>query len=325
MKVLIVTPAPAASRLGNAVTASRYAAIMRSAGWGVRLARSYGEQDVDVLVALHAVKSAESIKRFRRAHPRRPIVVVLTGTDVYRDLRVNRSAWDPLELANAIVTLQPLALRDVPRRLRAKAVSIVQSALCRGGRRSRPAGRGLRVCVVGHLRAEKDPLRAAMAARLLPPSVDVRVLQAGAALDRRFALAARREMRTNHRYRWLGELSRAGTSRLLRNSDVMVLSSLMEGGANVLCEAIACGVPVFASRIAGNVGILGPRYPGLFGVRDTRALARLMQRAALDAVFLRRLRASIERLRPLVRPARERRAWLALLRKLVASSSRRST
>jgi putative glycosyltransferase (TIGR04348 family) len=316
VRILIVTPAKVGSNLGNAVTAQRFGAIFRSAKWSARVARDYDGQDVDLLVALHARKSAASIERFRHNYPERPVIVVLTGTDVYRDLRTSRSARRALELATAIVVLQPLAALKVSPRLRSRTHSIIQSAPARKPIPSPARSQVLHICVLGHLRAEKDPLRAAAAVRLLPPSALVQVTQAGAALERRFAAAARKEMQRNGRYRWVGGLPRTAATRLLRESDVMVLSSLMEGGANVLCEAIACGIPVLASRVPGNIGILGHGYPGLFRVRDTRALARLIRRFLEDRVYRTRLTRWINRRRPLVRPTRERRAWVALVRKV---------
>jgi len=240
---------------------------------------------------------------------------VLTGTDLYRDLPASAAARHALTAATAIVTLQPEAIARIPRSTRGKARSIVQSApQLRRARSERKQGEMVRMCVIGHLRPEKDPLRAARAVALLPKDCAVRVIHAGKALTPRYAATARAEMRRNRRYRWLGELSRLAARRLLCASDAMIISSVMEGGANIVSEAIACGVPILASRIPGNTGILGRRYPGLFAARNTVALASLMQRAAVDPVFLAKLGRWIDRLRPLVAPSRERGAWIALIR-----------
>jgi len=320
MRLLVVTPVRPPSTLGNAITAQRYAGFFRSAGWKVVVARDYQGEDVDVMVALHARKSAKAALAFRRTHPDRPLVVVLTGTDLYRDLPASRTARRALAAATAIVTLQPEGLRRVPPSMRGRGRSIVQSAALttQVGRRNREADRALRMCVIGHLRREKDPLRAALAVRSLPRDCEVRVIQAGRALVARYAAAARTEMRRNKRYRWLGELSTPATRRLLCSSDAMIISSIMEGGANVVSEAIACGVPILASRIPGNVGILGRRYPGLFAARNTAALATLMRRATLDRRLLAKLGRWIHRLRPLVAPSRERGEWIGLIRELLA-------
>jgi len=322
MKICIVTPARAGSRLGNAVTAERYAAFFRSAGWRCDVLRTYAGEKCDVLIALHARKSARSVLAFRKRFPLRTLVVVLTGTDLYRDLPRSAAARRSLRAASRIIVLQPRGMQALAPRARRKAQSIMQSSPARAskGRHREPGA--LRVCVLGHLRPEKDPLRAALAVRSLPLDLDVKVTQAGAALDRRSERAARNEMARNARYRWIGEISHAAAMRLLASSDAMVISSCMEGGANVVCEAIARGVPVLASAIDGNTGILGARYPGLFSAGDTRALARLLEKAANEPAFLRRLRSLCRSLRPLVDPRRERRAWIGLLRSLALGEQR---
>ena len=90
----------------------------------------------------------------------------------------------------------------------------------------------------------------------------------------------------------------------------MVISSRMEGGANVVSEAIRIGVPVLASRIPGNVGLLGADYPGYFALENERALAALMRRVAGDAGFYRELKRRVAALRPGVAPENETRMLL---------------
>jgi glycosyltransferase involved in cell wall biosynthesis len=168
--------------------------------------------------------------------------------------------------------------------------------------------------VLGHLRPVKDPFRAALAARLLPTASRLRVLHVGKALSDDMAERAHAEMAENPRYRWLGELPRWQALRVLARSHVLVLSSLTEGGANVISEALALGVPILASRIAGSIGLLGEDYPGYFPVEGTTALARLLEKAELEPYFYQELSAWCARLAPLVHPAREHQAWADLLR-----------
>ena len=120
-------------------------------------------------------------------------------------------------------------------------------------------------------------------------------------------------MKANPRYLWRGDVPAAAVHRLLARSHAMVISSLSEGGANVISEAAVARVPVLASRIDGNVGLLGADYPGYFPVGDTRALARLLQKLEGDSRFATRLRQAVARRAPLFRPAREIAAWRRLL------------
>jgi len=311
-RLIVISPAPLKSTLGNSITAQRYARIFRSLGWNVRIARTYHGEPADCIVGLHAKKSAKAILAFRRRYPERFAIVVLTGTDLYRDISRAALAQQALKAADRLVTLQPEGIAELPRALRKKTVAIVQSVEA-VPRIARSHNKALTVCVIGHLRHEKDPLRAAYAVRKWGSDATVRVIQAGKFLAPRFERLVEREMARNPRYRYVGELSRANAMRLLARSDVLAQSSRMEGGANTVCEAIACGIPVIASRISGNVGILGAGYPGFYRCGDTEGLRALLQRAIADPQFLATLRKAVIALKPLVRPERERRAWRAVL------------
>jgi putative glycosyltransferase (TIGR04348 family) len=311
MKIRLVTPAGPSDRNGNSITALRWARILVRLGHRVFVDASYRGKACDLLIALHARKSAPSIRLFRKQHPDLPLIVALTGTDLYRDLRTSAAARQSLELATRIIVLQSQALAELPRRLRRKTRVIYQSASQVNGAPRRSDA--FKVCVIGHLRAEKDPMRTAMAARLLPASSTLRIAHVGRAMDEKSERQARAEMRRNPRYRWLGELPHWKTRRLLASSDLLSLTSRMEGSANVLSEAIASSVPVAASKIPGLIGTLGKNYPGYFTVGNTRALARLLRRAETDRRFYRALKSHCARLRPLVDPWREREAWKNLL------------
>ena len=171
--------------------------------------------------------------------------------------------------------------------------------------------------MLGHLRPVKDPLRTAMAARVLPPSSQIQVVHVGSALTEDMEKAAQVEAASNPRYCWLGELPRWKALRVLARSRLLSLTSEMEGGANVISEALACSVPIISSRISGSIGLLGEDYPGYFPVGDTQALAKLLERVETDADFYNTLKTWCNGLKPLVDPARERQSWQDLLRELL--------
>jgi dimethylhistidine N-methyltransferase len=129
--------------------------------------------------------------------------------------------------------------------------------------------------------------------------------------------AVEREVRDNPRYRWLGAVPHARSVELIARTRLHVLTSFSEGGANVLSESIACGVPVVSSRIPGSIGILGEAYPGFFETGDERSLAKLLERCERDAPFLAALTEWCRRLQPLVAREREQRALARLLAELL--------
>jgi putative glycosyltransferase (TIGR04348 family) len=310
MRIQIICPAPRGSRSGNRTTAVRWGRLLRQLGHRVGIAERYREQPCDVLIAMHARRSADAVRSFGARHPHRPLLVALTGTDLYRDIRRSSAAQRSLELATRLIVLQPLGRLELPRRLRRKTRVIYQSAVAL---RHRPGRAQFDVCVIGHLRAVKDPLRVALAARRLPDASRVRVRHLGQALTAGLARRARAEMRRNPRYHWLGNQPQRAVRRILARSHLLVLPSRLEGGANVISEAVAAAVPVVASRIRGTCGLLGSRYPGLFPVGDTQALARLLWRAETDRRFYTRLVRACAARAHLFRPQRERRAWQRLL------------
>lgn len=282
----------------------------------VDISQAWDGQPVDALIALHARRSAESIARFHDAHPDRPLALVLTGTDLYRDLDSDTRAQHSLECASHVVVLQDEALQRLETRLRRKARVIVQSAprLVRHDK----ARRSIDMVAVGHLRDEKDPLTLMAAVRRLPPDSPIRVLHIGQALDEALGREARRTMDACPRYRWLGGLPQPDARRWIARSRALVHMSRMEGGANVVIEAVRSKVPVLASRIDGNLGLLGCEYGGYFPPGDAASLAALMQRFERDSAFAAHLAAQCAAREARFSPAAEAAAVATLLSDMLA-------
>ncbi|MBJ7313056.1 glycosyltransferase [Rugamonas sp. CCM 8940] len=365
--IWIVSPASAKANNGNWQSAKRWARFLRTryrvtiaqqwpapdgdAGSATSSAggRATGDGAPDLLIALHARRSAAALAAFHQAWPQRPTLLLLTGTDLYRDIQHDASAQAALRQAGALVVLQPDGLDQLPAPLRGKASVIYQSATTLRAPASAaatatttamttttttstpatttmpasvapdaapPRRRHLDICMIGHLRAEKDPLTFMRAAALVTAPT-ARLLHIGGALDAELGRLARHTQALTPRYHWLGALPHGATRQRLKRSFLMALTSHMEGGANVIIEAVTCGVAVLASDIGGNRGMLGDDYAGYFAPGDAAALAGLIERCIAEPAFHARLRAQCAARAPLFAPAAERAALLKLVDNLL--------
>jgi putative glycosyltransferase (TIGR04348 family) len=282
--------------------------MLREAGQRVRIDVEYRGEPAELLIAIHAWRSAESILRYRERYPEGPLIVCLSGTDVNTYLESHpQPTLRSMEMADALICLHDHVGAELPASLQRRLHVIHQSATPLPSSRQ-PSARKFDVCVVGHLRDVKDPFRTALAARRLPPDSRLRITHLGKAHTPDFADQAAAEMASNSRYRWLGEVPHWRVRRELARTHLMVISSSQEGGANVVSEAIVAGVPVIASDIPGNVGLLGRDYPGYFPARDEEALSVLLHRAETEPEFLDALAKDIRKLKPLFRHNHEQAA-----------------
>lgn len=313
-RVLIVSPALAENNNGNWRTAARWARHLAGVA-SVRIERSWDGVPCDVMIALHARRSAESIARLSAQCPATPIGLVLTGTDVYRDIARDEVAKHSLQCATQLVVLQPDALDCLGAAERAKARVIFQSATAY---RASPSVRRIDLVAVGHLREEKDPFTLMAAACRLQGDTRIRVVHIGEPLSPELGERARQTMVDCPHYRWLGGLPYETTRRWIARAHALVHMSRMEGGAQAIIEAVRSGVPVLASRIGGNVGLLGEGYAGYFQAGDSVALAGLMERLATDPQFRHQLVTECGQRESAFRPATEQLLVRRLLADLLA-------
>lgn len=288
--IVLVSPAMREANNGNWHTAQRWSkflsghcdtALIKS--WPPAGGISAAAHTPQAMIALHARRSADSIHAWAKTWPAKPLIVVLTGTDLYRDIQHDAAAQESLTLASHLVVLQEAGLQALPEPWRSKARVIFQSAPAL--KPARKSSQHFRAVMVGHMRDEKDPLTFMQAAARLQDQ-DIYFDQIGDALEPEFSGRAAETHRQNAHYRWLGGLPRAATRQRIKRAHVLVNCSLMEGGAHVILEAVQSGTPVLASRISGNVGMLGPDYGGYFPVGDADALAGLLRRCAAEPEFL---------------------------------------
>jgi putative glycosyltransferase (TIGR04348 family) len=312
MRIILITPAPPRSRAGNRATATRWANILQRLGHRVDIATEYHGQDTDLMLALHAWRSAAAIEQFARKYPQRPLIVAITGTDAYRFIHSHpEPTLRSIELADQLVGLHDLIANTLPPEARHKMNVIVQSAQPIAKRN--PYRRFFHVSVMGHLRDEKDPLRPALAARLLPDSSRIQIHQYGKAVTDDWAKAAQAEVQTNPRYHWHQELPHYKIRQVYQRTNLLVLPSRMEGGANVISEAVVAGVPVVASDIEGSIGLLGAQYPGYYALESEAALAEMLLHCEQDEAFLQQLLEQGQQQRERYSPQHELNGWRELL------------
>ncbi|MGB9129287.1 MAG: selenoneine biosynthesis selenosugar synthase SenB [Thiobacillus sp.] len=303
MRIALITPYGREHRNGNWHTAARWARFLREAGHAVRTQVEWDGRSADLMLALHARRSFASIRAFAERFPTRPLIVTLTGTDLYRDIHEDRDAQQALELAHRIIVLQERGPDELAPHLAARTRVIYQSAPDIA--RQSPPADTFEVLVIGHLREEKDPFRAALATTHLPEHSKIQVTHLGSALSEAMAETAEMAQAKLPRWHWAGEVPHRAVMKRLARAHLMVISSVMEGGANVICEALAADVPVLASHMPGNVGMLGEDYPGYFPVSDERRLAKLLLMAESDPDFYADLLAHARQRRALMRPEQE--------------------
>ena len=316
--VAIITPATADANNGNWRTASRWQSLLEQhfrtivhSSWPID-----PSPEVNIVIALHARRSADSIRRYRAAHPKGALIVALTGTDLYADLATSKEASASLDLADALIVLQDDAIQYVPHEHRKKTHVIYQSAKV-----LLPAVKlknKLNCVVAGHLRAEKDPDIIFRLVESLPENSPIHILHLGAPIDAGLATRAQSISQASHHYHWAGALSHGLTRAAIKRAHVLIHPSVLEGGANVIVEAISSGTPVVASKMSGNVGMLGQNYAGYFPVGDMKALYETLNCCARDANFLLRLNTACAARAKLFLPEAERKALIKLISSLVS-------
>jgi putative glycosyltransferase (TIGR04348 family) len=308
--VCIVCPQAPRAHDGLALTAERWRQWLDPVA-DVAVATEWSGASDEALIALHALGSADSVTRFAHAHPARPLAVVLTGSDVARDIDADISAAASLAHASHLVVRQALALDRLGEQQQARARVIEPSAPRRVMRNK--ARTRFDVAYAAPLCAEADPLTLLNAVGALPPDSPVRLLHMGAAHDEALANAARHVQSHGKQYQWLGDPPPHDTRRWIARARTVVHCDAVDGAALAVVDAIRSHVPVLASRIGVHQGLLGPDYEGLFDVGDARALATLLQRVSSDEAFLRLLAHRCETQAPRFAPELECAAVRQLL------------
>ena len=313
MKVCVASPYPLSELNGNSVRADRIRKMLNERGIEARGSNGFDGIPADILISLHAIKGAPAIFEFKKKQPKGKVIILMTGTDIYQGLpEGSQIGEDALEEADRIVVPQEAAILKLPEEVRGKTV-VIRSSLDSIAIKASPSRSPFVISVVGHLRPVKRSFLTIETLAKRPEWSDIEVWQIGQALDEEMRKKAEFWAKDYERYRWFGGLPRRESLALCAKSSLTINSSVLEGGANAVLEAMTMGVPVLASRIEGNVGLLGNDYPGYFeeGQMDEALQAIMNQRVDLQEW----IRLSANRL-PLFSRERESNLWLELLTEL---------
>ena len=318
MHITIVTPAKKNSTSGNRTTALRWDDLLKALGHDVEVVTSYDNQPTDLLIALHAWRSAAAVEAFRKHRPQAPLIVGLGGTDVNTFLKSDpETTLRTMGSADALIGLHNLIKEELPEHLHARYVTIYQSAKLLEIPKIFDENY-FDISVIGHLREEKDPFRTALASEYLPESSRIRISHYGKATSDQWANEARELVARLPRYRWQGEVSREEIPEVYARSRAMVISSVQEGGANVVSEALVADVPIIASDIEGNTGLMGDDYEGYYPVGNEKALAQLLGKIETNPDFYESLQTYCRDRAREFTPLREQRAIAELVNRITA-------
>ena len=318
--ILIHSPFSRQSSQGNSVTADRLEKILSESGFSVVMGT--GTDQVSAarcLIALNARRSAQVVASFQSQYPGQPVIVILTGTDInHPEMQDSDSPTrKTMEVADALVALHEAELESVPMSLRGKTHVIYPSVRLPVGLHHQASHSSpLRVVMAGNIRPEKNTLLAAEACSILGETVDVKIDSYGEATGDT-AEEMRRASRQIGNFCWHGRLPHADLLKKMQYAHLLLNTSTQEGGANAICEAVCLGLPVLASRIKGNIGMLGETYSGFFPSEDAQALASLLSRCATDAEYYDSLKKQIIARAPLFSYENEFKAWVALVNSML--------
>lgn len=312
MKICVASPYPLTSLKGNTVTANRIVEVLRGQGLEARASNGFDGEEADVLIALHAHKGAGAVREYLEKFPEGKVVVFIAGTDLYHDLpNGSEEALESLRRADGVALMHDGAMGSLPEEFREKA-QVVWKTIPEVDLKARPQREPFAISVIGHLRPVKRPF-AAMRAVAERPEWAVEVWQVGEALDEESEAEALRWGVADSRYRWFGGVPREEALERLSRSALTINSSVSEGGASAVLEAMQMGVPVLASRIEGNVGLLGADYPGYY---DEGELGEKLGEILDGEVELGGWVLAAKSRLPLFTEEKEAACWLELLEKL---------
>lgn len=314
---LIHSPYPRQKSQGNAVTALRMQNLLLESGLDVAIhERGDAPMHARCLIALNARKSAREIFDFHHRQPESAIVSLLTGTDVNHPEMEDLSSATikALRLSTSVVSLHDGFTHRIPEDLLGKTKVIYPSVQLPSGFSHCPV-EPKKVMIAGNYRVEKNPTLMMSAVRKLAElPLDFHAYGAGGDYQEHLDQTAAE----CSNFYFHGVQDHGVVLKEMQSMHALLNTSTEEGGANAICEAVAIGLPVLASRIDGNIGMLGFDYEGFFTSGDLQSLTDLLTRMDRDEAFYQTLKRQVAARARCFSYQYEAEQWAALVRKMIA-------
>ena len=264
------------------------------------------------MIALHATKTLAASKRFKVHSPKGKLIIYLTGTDLYKEQANNNPEFhEALVLADILVVGQRASLASIPAEFLEKSHFVPASVLLPPLKNVSPPP-SPSLALTGHLRPVKNPFLMNLALKELT-ELKLDAFTLGAALDPNMLNDVEEWQQADSRFHWLDDVPYTEALSWIEQVDFTLNTSHNEGGSNAVAESIVLGTPVLASKIEGNVGMLGDDYLGYFEPNSASSLARLIRRATTDRSFHQKLLQQITSIQENFLPEKETAGWLKLL------------
>ena len=303
MKINVCTGYPLDSPRGNTTTAFRIAERLQMAGHQATAMHTDTPPAADAQISLHALKTAAASAYFAK-HQSGKLFIRLTGTDINGGFEKNQSlSQQTIDLADKLIVTHPACLPQIPDRWQSKTVVIYPSVTMPELAVISSPTSPLFTCI-GHLRPVKAPHLMYAAIQKIRQT-NLAAISIGNAYDVTDGQQALLNTRHDDRYHWHAGCDRATALAWMKASLATINSSISEGGANTVMEAIQLRIPVLATDIPGNRGFLGDSYDGYFETGRFDQLADLMRRCLDDSGFVERLKIQLDGQRPLFSIQRE--------------------
>jgi len=303
MKINVCTGYPLDSPRGNTTTAFRIAERLQMAGHQATAMHTDTPPAADAQISLHALKTAAASAYFAK-HQSGKLFIRLTGTDINGGFEKNQSlSQQTIDLADKLIVTHPACLPQIPDRWQSKTVVIYPSVTMPELAVISSPTSPLFTCI-GHLRPVKAPHLMYAAIQKIRQT-NLAAISIGNAYDVTDGQQALLNTRHDDRYHWHAGCDRATALAWMKASLATINSSISEGGANTVMEAIQLRIPVLATDIPGNRGFLGDSYDGYFETGRADQLADLMRRCLDDSGFVERLKIQLDGQRPLFSIQRE--------------------